>query len=252
MQKKIITSLALAGLLVGLTACDDTTEDETPEEGTDVEDIEGMGEQEMPEPDLDDVPDVVAEVNGEEISGEDFTAIYESQFMEMTMQAQMTGQQIDEEQLQEQTVDTLVNNELLIQDAQASGYEVTDEEIDEELDTAAETNGMESGEDLIEALEEQGNTEEEILEDVENQVLVNEVLDSLETPEPTEEEIEEAYEEFLAQQAPIEGEDGETEEPSLDEVRDELEDQVAAQHQNEAAMDYLEELRDDADVVVHL
>ena len=40
------------------------------------------------EPDLSDVPDVVAEVNGEEITKDDFSGPYESQFQQQAMQSQ--------------------------------------------------------------------------------------------------------------------------------------------------------------------
>src|SRR5690625_3863626 len=39
-------------------------------------------EEDMPEADLDGIPDIVAEINGEEITKDDFESIYEQQFQQ--------------------------------------------------------------------------------------------------------------------------------------------------------------------------
>ena len=56
-------------------------------------------------------------MNGEKISKADFTRIYEGQFQQVALQAQMSGQELDQAQLKKQTAEGLVNTELLIQQA---------------------------------------------------------------------------------------------------------------------------------------
>src|SRR5699024_12343092 len=66
---------------------------------------------EMPEPDLEGIPNIVADVNDGEVTKEDFEATYQQQFQQMAMQAQMSGQnmdEIDQDELKEQTADGLV------------------------------------------------------------------------------------------------------------------------------------------------
>lgn len=264
-QNKLVTSVAAAALLFGLAACDngdaDGADDAAAEQNAEEQPQEGgeaaaPGEQQMPEPDLGDVPEVVAEVNDADISGEEYTQAYEAQFSQMAMQAQMSGEEVDEEALQEQTLDNLIGYELLVQEAEAEGYEATEEEIDAELENVAEQNGLESVDELLEVAEEQGTDEEQLREDVEQQVLINQIVDSLDVEEPTEEEIEETYEEFTAQQeqAPApEGEDGEeAETPDLEELRPEIEEQLEAQKENEAVLAHMEDLREDADVETYV
>lgn len=269
-QNKLVTSVAAAALLFGLAACDngdaegaddaasgqaadEQAAEEQPQEGGEAG---APGEQEMPEPDLGDVPDVVAEVNDEDISGAEYTQAYETQFSQMAMQAQMTGEEVDEEALQEEILDNLIGYELLVQEAEAEGYEATEEEVDAELEEVAEQNGAESVDELLEIAEEQGTDEEQLREDVEQQVLINQVVDSLDVEEPTDEEVEETYEEFAAQQeqAPApEGEDGEeAETPDLEELRPEIEEQLVAEKENEAVVAHMEDLREDADVETHV
>lgn len=263
MSRKLLTSLALVGALLGVAACSDSPTDNqapdgaplAPEEGGDGGMLPGEdGEMpEAPEADVSDVPDVVAEVNSEEITGEEFVSIYQSQFEQMAMQAQMTGEEVDEEALRAETLESMVGSELLVQDAQASGHEVTDAEVGQLLEDTAEANGIGSVDELMAAYAEQGIEEEELRNDAETQVLVNKLIEDLDVAEPTEEELEALYEQSLAQQPPVEGEDGEeAEEPSFEEMRPQLEEQATAQKENEAVLAHVENLREGADVELYL
>lgn len=254
---KAVTSVAMVGLLFAVAACDDEGDQEDDGEDQAAEEELGeMGEEDMPEPDTEDIPDVVAEVNGQEIDGDEFTTTYESQFQQMAMQAQMTGEEIDQDDLKEQTLDGMIGNVLLVQDASDAGYEVSDDDVDELLSETAEANEMEDLDELYAMAEEQGLGEDELREDAQDQVLVDQLLEDLDVEEPSEEELEEMYEEQVAQQEQMEemqpedeGEGGEEPEaPSFDEMRDELEEQAVQQAEGEAAMEHVEDLREDADV----
>src|SRR5699024_12163376 len=87
-----------------LAACrDDNNEDKANDD-----------QAEMPEPDLEGIPDIVADVNDGEVTKEDFEATYQQQFQQMAMQAQMSGQnmdEIDQDELKEQTADGLRSEE---------------------------------------------------------------------------------------------------------------------------------------------
>lgn len=266
-QKKLVTSVAAAALLFGLAACDngdaeepdgDAEQNEQSEENGDeapegMEDMEDLEQPEMPEPDLDDVPDVVAEVNGEDISGEEYSTSYEAQYQQMAMQAQMSGESVDEEQLEEMVLDNLIGLELLSQDAEDSGFEASEEDIDEQLEEVAADNGLESVDEVLELAEEQGFSEEQFREDLEAEVVIEQVLESLDVEEPTEEEVEEAYEQYSAQAPPAEGEDGEeAEEPDLEELRPQIEDELAQQKEGEALQAYVDDLREGAEVEVNI
>lgn len=262
-MKMITTGFALAGVLA-LAACSDSPAAENEDAGAQEQGAEAgaagpqegaEGEQpELPEADTSDIPEVVAEVNEEEISGEDFTVLYESQFQQMAMQSQMTGEDPDQDQLKEQTLESMIGNELLLQDAQEEGYEASQEEIDALIADAAETAGMESSEEFIEAYEEQGMDEEKLTQDAENQVLINQVLAQLEVPEPSEEELREVYDEAVAAQEGAEAPEGEdaVEIPSFEEAREDLESQAVDEARNEAALDHVEDLRADAEIQTHL
>ena len=84
----------------------------------------------------------------------------------------MSGEEPDEEALRKETADNLVDTELLLQEAESRGLEVTDEAVDAELADLAEQNGMASAEELLEAVEEQGVSADQAREQVETQALV--------------------------------------------------------------------------------
>lgn len=256
MSKKLLTSFALAGVLA-LAACGDASETETQDaEAQSTEEAaagsEEGAEMELPEADTEDIPDVVAEVNGDEISGEDFTVLYESQFQQASMQSQMTGEEPDQDQLKEQTLESMIGNELLLQDAREQGFEASDEDVDALITEQAESNGMESADEFIEAYEEQGMSAEQLTEDARSQVLINQVLESLDYEEPTEDEVRELYDSAVEQQeAAGEGEE-QAELPPFDEVREDVEAQASDDARNEAAIAHVDELRADAEVETHL
>ena len=107
------------------------------------------GAAEGPQPDLDAIPDVVAEVNGEEVTKEEFVPIYEAAFQQAAAQAQMGGEDPDEEALRKETADNLVDTELLLQEAESRGLEVSDEAVEAELTSLAEQNGMKTADELL-------------------------------------------------------------------------------------------------------
>src|SRR5699024_1110690 len=63
-------------------------------------------ELDIPEPDLDDIPDVVATVDGEDVTKDDFEMVYTQQFQLQAMYAQMSGEEIDEDELKDQVLDS--------------------------------------------------------------------------------------------------------------------------------------------------
>lgn len=248
--RKLLLASASAITLFALAACNgETPQEPTPEdpEGAPAPGVEEPGEMpEMPEPDVDDVPDVVATVNGTDLTGEDFTTLYQVQFQQMAMQAQMTGEEPDQEQLRGQTLNAMIDSELLVQDAQERGYEATDDDVNNVLEQTAESNQMSSVDELLDQYAEQGITEDQLRNDAQTQLLVEELIENdIEVAEPTDDEVEALYEQMSA--GADEGNDY-----SLDEIRPELETQIRNQNQSQAVGAHVEDLREDADVQTNM
>jgi peptidyl-prolyl cis-trans isomerase SurA len=202
-------------------------------------------------PDLSGIPDVVAEVNGEEVTKEEFVPIYEATFQQAAAQAQMGGQEPDEEALRTQAVDELVDTELLSQEAESRGISVSDEQVDAELDDLAAQNGMKSGDELLAAVEKQGMAPELARDQVATQVMV-ELLAADEdgSIEPTEKELRARYAQVKQQQAKA-GQQGQKV-PPYAKVRDQLAEQVKSEQVGTVAGALVQSLRKDADITVNL
>lgn len=252
-MKKWLTMISLAATMLTVAACGDESA-----EGGDGEGAENAGQSaeegqaaEAPEPDLEDVPDVVAEVNGEEITKDEFEQVYTGQFQ----QAAMMGQEVNQDEMKTQIADGMVSERLLVQEADNREVSASEEDVDAMISEIVEVNGMESEDEFFTAMEESGMSEEEIRTELEKQVKV-EALIAEETGdiEPSDEELEEIYDEQIAarEEAQSEGEGEETEPPAFEDVKPQIEQQLISEKQAEAAQGLAEELREDADVTINL
>jgi peptidyl-prolyl cis-trans isomerase SurA len=209
------------------------------------------GASEGPQPDLDAIPDVVAEVNGEQVTKEEFVPIYEAAFQQAAAQAQMGGEGPDEEALRKQTADNLVDTELLLQEAESRGLEVSDEAVDAELTDLAEQNGMKSADELLKAVEAQGVSADQARQQVETQAMVEALVeDENGSIEPTDKELRTLYAQVKKQQAASGG--GGQEIPPFAQVRDQLAEQASSQEVGKVATGLVEDLRKDADITINL
>lgn len=202
--------------------------------------------------DLSGIPEVVAEVNGEEVTREEFAAPYEAQLQQATMQAQMGGGEApDEEALQQQTADSLVDAELLRQEAESRGIEVSEEDVDAKLTELAEQNQLDSAQALIDALEKQGTSEDAARSQVETQVLIEGLVDDEAGDiQPSEKELRALYQQVQQQQAQA-GKQAQPL-PPYAKLKPQLEQQAVTQEQNTVAQQLVEELRQDADITINL
>lgn len=208
-------------------------------------------------PDTSSFPDPVAVVNGTEISRDEFVSVFENQYQQMSMQAQSTGQPVDEEQIKKVAADGLVGTVLLDQEAKNRGLEVGDSEVNSELEKYAETNQV-STDEFVSAMGEQGLDRQGVLDQIEKQLLVDKlIVDEYGEPEITDAQIEKAYKMVAEQQAAAGGQAGAGQPgggqvPPLEQVRDQVKEQLRAEQQAAHMETMSQELRKGADVEVHI
>lgn len=205
---------------------------------------------ELPEPDLEGIPDIVAEINGEEITKEEFESMYQQQFQQVALQSQLSGQEVDQDKLKEQTAEGMVNQRILTQEANNRISEVLEEDVNNTMDEVVKQNGMETKEELLTALKEQGMEEKEVMELIETQVKIEQLIaEESGDIEPTDEEVKEAYDNMKAQQEEMGSEE---EFPAFDEIESDLKQQVKQQKEMEVTETLVEKLRKGADVTIHI
>jgi len=245
-----VLGLSAAACLLALTACGGSDGDSSGSAASEESSAQASGA------DVDGIPEVVAEVNGEQVTRDEFVLVYEAQLQQAKAQAEAGGGEApDEEALKEQTANNLVDATLLTQEAESRGIEVTSGDIDDELVSLAESNGLDSAQEFIDAVVAQGTTEDQVRSQVELQVVVEQlVADEAGPSEPTEEELRTMYaqaKEAAQQQAQAAG--GQAQQvPPFAEVRDQLVEQAQTEQVGAVAMDLVEELRKDADITINL
>ena len=207
--------------------------------------------QQPQEADVSDVPEVVATVNGTEITKDDFVQTYQSQYQQMAMQQQSGGQAPDEKQLKTQVAEQLVNNELLRQGAEDAGIKATDKDIDTTLDEIAKQSGLGSGDEVVSALEQQGISAEQVRQDAASQFAITTYIEQeADIAEPSDEELKAQYDAMVEQQSAAGGSAEEV--PSFEEMKDQLAQQATMQQQNEAATEIAGKLRESGDVTINV
>jgi peptidyl-prolyl cis-trans isomerase SurA len=253
MRTRTALGLVAATSMLVLSACGGSSDSSSSDKDASASESSSASTDAAPGdgPDLSGIPDVVAEVNGEEVTKDEFVPVYEAQFQQAAMQSQMSGQAPDEEALKKQAVDNLVDTELLAQEAESRGIEVSDEDVDAELTALAKQNQMASAEELLKAVAKNGLTEEQARSQVETQVMVEQlVADEDGDAEPTDKELRALYEQAKQQQAQS-GQKGQ-EVPPFAQVRPQLVEQAKAEQVGKVAQSLVDDLRKDADITINL
>ena len=258
-RTRTILGLGTAAVLLALSACGggdgDSSDAGSAKESTSQESSPDASEDASPgaspEADLEGIPDVVAEVNGEELTKEEFAPFYQAQLQQAAGQAQASGQQPDREALKEETANNLVDTELLVQEAESRGISVSDEQVDAELTSLAKGYQLGSAEELITALEKQGTTEEQARSQVGTQLAVELLVDDESGPvAPSEKELRALYARVKEQAGQQGG--GKQQVPPYAQVKSQLEEQATAERVGEVAQKLVDDLRKDADITINL
>ncbi len=255
MLKNRWLGVVVALLLAVTTACSGS-DDEKDASSSEGDASPSAGESADAEVDVPDVPDVVAEVNGEEISQESFAEAYQARAQQAAAQQAQGGEQPDEKQLTDEVVQSLVNEELLKQEAERREISPSDKQVEETLAGLAEQNGLPSADALVKALEDQGMDREEIDSQAAQQARFDLLVADEGGPvKASEKEIRALYQQIKAQQAAAaQGGEGQPAQqlPPLKQVRPQLEDQVESQKESQTARDLIDQLRKDADITVNV
>lgn len=261
MSKKWLLTASMAISLSVIAACGGESEEEagSDEEQQQEESAESEGQEaeqpQEPEVNLDDVPDVVAEVNGEEITKDEFETAYTTTLSMFSMQGMNLEEQDEngemEAELKASTAEQLVGQRLLVQEAENRDYEADAEEVDEILNQQKDQ--FENDEDYQAALEEQGFTEDDFRAQIEESLRVEQLIEEeSQDIEVSEDEIDEQIVAVEEQQAAIAEQAGEDAPEAETPDREQVEEEVRSQKENERVQELVTELREEADVTINL
>lgn len=188
-------------------------------------------------------PDAIANVNGRDIPFSIFESYLEqtkSYYLQMGHDLTLEEESESLSTISKGLIEDLISEELLRQAAEEEGHEVSDEEIDQEIEYIK--SGFESEEEFHSALEQDFYTVEMLKYILRTHMLIDRYLEpKLAEISVSEEEIVELYEFYKEHDDEI---------PSLDEIRDEIEDDVKYQKSDELVLSIINDLRENAQIEI--
>ncbi|MRH41939.1 hypothetical protein GH741_04530 [Aquibacillus halophilus] len=248
MKKIFLLMIVVLFLSIFLVACSD--QEETEQENTDENTEEATSDTEETTPDTEeeatpDVPEaetvdedtIVATVNGEEINGSKYNQMYN----QTLLMFQQYGQEAsDAAQVKEQTINSLIEQELLLQEAESKGIEASSSDVNENLEEIKSQ--FETNEEFEQQLEQLKLTEQSLKEQLAYEIKLNQYIEQEITgTEVTEEEVQEYYDQLVSQQ-------GEGEAPPFEEVQQQLKEQLVQQKERSQLGTLIESLKEQSEI----
>src|SRR5699024_156380 len=132
-MKKYIAGLSILLVAIFLVACGDNNEENASNEAApeqEAEQVEISDDEKVPD------DDVVAVNNDEDVEGETYNIIY----AQLKSFATQSDQDVDQKEIQELTMCSLIDRIVLVQYVKDEGIEVSEEEAEEEIDTIKSEN----------------------------------------------------------------------------------------------------------------
>lgn len=245
--KKVLLPFFAGALAFSLAACSgDDKKEEKNKETTDTEAAIEKTQKEL-EKQLVKDDQIVAIVNGEEITGEAYNNVLQSLQLELEKSGQDLTTDENIEQLKTATLETLVDQTTVLQQTKAEELEATQAEIDNEYALFITQLGDEKA--LDKALESEGIDAAVLKELIRESIVFQKYQDQV-APiiDVSEEEIQKYYDDFVAQ---ADGE-GESDLPPLEELRVTIITIIQEADQLEKFSAHLKELREAAEVELKL
>ncbi|MBG9545726.1 peptidylprolyl isomerase [Cytobacillus firmus] len=184
----------------------------------------------------------VAIVNDQEILGREYNSVLTSSQMIYQQMGQDPTTKDAAEKIKKQTLDSLVGQTLLLQEADNKGYKASDDEVKKQLE---ETKGQFKDDKEFETAMKQAGLNPDSLEtEIANNIKYTKYIDGEIKPgEVTDAEIQKFYDEY-ASQGGAEGQ----EPPKLEEVKPQIKQKLEQQKQQEMLVKHVEELKKNAKI----
>lgn len=221
MKRYIIGSMLLM-VAMFLVACGDKQEEAETES---VPTVEITDEEKLPN------DEVVAVINGNEVTGEVYNLVY----AQLKLQSSYMGEETDIEEVKEATMESLIDREIVYQQAKEEGIEITKEVAESEFTTMKEENE----ETLQTLLDQYQITEDGFKEQLRFELTMNEYLTQEIKVSVSDEEVQEFYDEAKE-------EDGEI--PEFDEVKDQIKANMREEKTILALQEKVDEVKETAEI----
>jgi hypothetical protein len=255
-MKKMMFTLITGLMAVVLVACggnDESTEGKNDDKAKTVEtDQQNEQQKQMEEMQKQleaqqiDENKTVAIVNDKEILGNDYNTILVSIQGQMQQMGQDPTSKEATEQAKNQTIDSLVGQTLLLQEADKKSYKVSEADINKQLDEIKKQ--FKSEKEFKAALKKSGMDMKTLETKIADDIKIKQYVE-IEVPagEITDEEIQKMYDQYAEQ-----GKSTGQEVPQLEEVKPQIEQSLQQQKQQEELAQQVKELKKNAKIDIKI
>lgn len=245
--KKMLIPFFAGAIALSLAACSDKDEDKEKNNATDEQAFEEM-DKKLKEQRIDD-DQIVVVVNDEEVTGETYNTVLQSVQLDVLQSGQDPTEGDMPENIQNQTVDVLINQALILQEAKKEKIEVKDKEFDEKYAMYIEEAGGDE-EALEKALKQENTTIDKFKENIRESILFEKYQEKkVQVDEVSKEDIQKFYDDLAAESKDAEEDE---EMPALEDIEDNIKTVLEQQLQQEALMKHVEKLKDASKVDIKL
>lgn len=225
-MKRLLMVISVLCIFTVLAACgsDDTSKKENSKEN---EEIKISKDEKVAE------DEIVVNVNDTEVTGTQYNPVY----LQTKMRMYQFGQDIeDKDAIKDQTLDELIAQELLKQDADKQGITVSDDEVQEEFDTFKEENK----EQFAAYLEQFQLTESNFKEQIQLSLLLEKYIDKeVKVEKVSDDEVKETYDKLKEQNDEL---------PKFEEAEEMIKNNLQEQKEQEALKSIIEKLKEKAKI----
>lgn len=246
--------LIAALFAIALTACGG--EEESKDKGKDTENKQNAGEkteqpqQQDPEKMKKKLEEqhvekdkVVVTVNDTEIKGTDYNRLLERSQMQYQQMGQDPTKEETAKKLKDQVINSMVEYEIILQEAEKKGYEASAEKVDKQFKDFK--GNFKDDKKYQEALKQYDLTEEELKKEIAKGILYTTYVEKeISVEEASEKEIKEFYDNLKQAQG--------DKAPKYEEVKGHIKTQLEDQKKQEKLKKVVKELKKDADIKVHI
>ncbi|ALC83560.1 MULTISPECIES: SurA N-terminal domain-containing protein [Bacillus] len=261
-MKKLIFPLFIGLLAFALTACSSNAEGDKPKENknentaqADQQDqqkqqqdqqkqMEEM-QKKMEQQKIEDSK-TVAIVNDKELLGSDYNAVLASSQSQLQQMGQDPTSEEAAKQIKEQTINSLVGQTLLIQDADKKGYKASDDEVNKQLEESKKQ--YKSEKEFNDAVKQAGLDADKLKAQFAESITFQKYVDKeIKVDEATDKEIQQYYDQ-ISQQGNSTGQKP----PKLEEIKPKIKEQLEQQKKQEKLVTKVEELKKQSKVDIKI
>ncbi|HLR69921.1 MAG TPA: SurA N-terminal domain-containing protein, partial [Pseudogracilibacillus sp.] len=227
MKRYIVGSMLLLLAMILVACGSDNKENDTSQEAENAlnQTVEITDEEKV----ADD--EVVAIVNDDEVTGNVYNVVYS----QLKFHSSQLGEEVDNEEIKEATMESIIDRQIVFQEAEAEGIDTSKEAAEEEFNLLKEENE----ENLTTLLQQFQITEEGFKEQLRFELMMDEFLTKTIDVSVSDDEVKEFYDEAKEENEEV---------PEFDDVKDQIKENMLNEKTSLALQEKVDEIKETAEI----